>query len=232
MQLLESSHVARRSRGVAATSVVAHVVLLGLAIRATAAAADRFAEPSPEHAVFFTPPPPAPPPVEARPSTSSGGPATGPAMPTMPAPEIPDVASTELPSVDTPLADPSRGALDALRDAAGGLPTGAGTPLASPDGVFSEMTVERAVVAIPGAVPRYPDALRGAGLEGRVVARFVVDTAGRVEAGSVQIVSAAHPAFAEAVRRTLPALRFRAAEAGGRRVRQLVDMPFDFVLTR
>jgi protein TonB len=94
------------------------------------------------------------------------------------------------------------------------------------------MAVERAVVVVPGAVPRYPDALRGAGVEGRVVARFVVDTAGRVEPGSVQIVSAAHPAFAEAVRRTLPALRFRAAEAGGRRVRQLVDMPFDFVLTR
>jgi protein TonB len=232
MQLLESSHVARRSRGVAATSVVAHVVLLGLAIRATAAADDHLVAAPVDRAIFVVRTPPTPPPMEARRSTNASGPATGPAMPTLPAPDIPDLASTELPSVETPLADPSRGALEALRHAAGGLPTGAGTPLASPDGVFSEMAVERAVVAIPGAVPRYPDALRGAGVEGRVVARFVVDTAGRVEPGSVQIVSAAHPAFAEAVRRTLPALRFRAAEAGGRRVRQLVDMPFDFVLTR
>jgi hypothetical protein len=64
------------------------------------------------------------------------------------------------------------------------------------------------------------------------VLRFVVDTAGRVEAGSVHVVRADHPLFADggprrARRRVLPP-----AEAGGRRVRQLVEQAFAFALAR
>jgi TonB family protein len=135
--------------------------------------------------------------------------------------------------VGTPLADPLRGVAEAIaRGDRLGEATAPGAAIGSPDGVFSESTVERPVIAIPGVVPRYPERLRGQGQEGRVVVRFVVDTTGRVEGGSVQVTSAAHALFADAVRRTLPAMRFRPAEARGHRVRQLVEMPFDFVLSR
>jgi outer membrane biosynthesis protein TonB len=66
---------------------------------------------------------------------------------------------------------------------------------------------------------------------GRVVARFVVDTLGRVEPGSVQVVAADHPLFAATVREALGAMRFRPARAGGVRVRQLVELPFAFAVT-
>ena len=93
--------------------------------------------------------------------------------------------------------------------------------------------VERPVrlIGAPGG-PHYPDALRQMGVEGRVVARFVVDTAGRVEIASVDYVEATHQLFADAVRTALARARFVPAEVGGRRVRQLVMQRFIFSLSR
>jgi periplasmic protein TonB len=78
--------------------------------------------------------------------------------------------------------------------------------------------------------PQYPERLRAAGVTGRVVVRLVVDTLGRVEPASVAIRESAHDLFAQAVRAVIPSLRFVPAEAGGRRVRMLVDLPFEFRL--
>ena len=97
--------------------------------------------------------------------------------------------------------------------------------------VFTEATVDRIVAPRPGnPSPKYPATLRSSGLPGTVVARFVVDTNGVVERGSVTIVEATHPAFADAVREWLPTTHYYAAEAGGRRVRQLVQQRVEFQL--
>ena len=91
--------------------------------------------------------------------------------------------------------------------------------------------VEKPVVARADSPrPRYPELLRSAGVGGEVVAQFVVDTLGRVEVGSVRVLRATHPLFAQAVERTLPVARFIPAEAGGHRVRQLVQQPFAFAV--
>jgi protein TonB len=91
-------------------------------------------------------------------------------------------------------------------------------------------TVDRAAVMLTLPRPRYPESLRAAGVTGRVVVRMVVDTVGRVEPGSVVIRESSHDPFAQAVRAVLPALRFRPAETGGRKVRMLVELPFEFRL--
>jgi protein TonB len=91
-------------------------------------------------------------------------------------------------------------------------------------------TVDRAAAMLAPPRPRYPDRLRAAGVAGRVVVRLVVDTAGRVETASVTIRESSHDLFAQAVRAVLPSLRFAPAEAGGRKVRMLVDLPFEFRL--
>jgi hypothetical protein len=59
-----------------------------------------------------------------------------------------------------------------------------------------------------------------------------VDTAGRVEAGSLDVIEASHPGFVEAVRAALLAAHFQAARLAGRPVRQYVQLPFVFGVDR
>jgi TonB family protein len=95
--------------------------------------------------------------------------------------------------------------------------------------VYTASTVDSAATYAAGtAVPTYPDSLLEARVPGHVVARFVVDTAGAVELATIDIVSATEPAFKAAVRQALLTARFSPARLDGRRVRQLVEMPFDF----
>ncbi len=88
------------------------------------------------------------------------------------------------------------------------------------------------VPAITGnaQAPLYPNALRASGVTGRVTARFVIDTTGRVELGGLEFMDTSHPLFSEAVRSALARYRFSAGEYGGRKVRTMVMMPFVFTL--
>ena len=61
---------------------------------------------------------------------------------------------------------------------------------------------------------------------------FVVGTNGRVEPGSIKVLSTPHRLFSEAVRSALLETRFRPAEVGGRPVRQLVAQSFSFKLQK
>jgi hypothetical protein len=76
--------------------------------------------------------------------------------------------------------------------------------------------------------PIYPDSLWRAGVGGRVVAEFVVDSAGLIEPGSLRIVTATQPYFASAVVGALRTAVFRAAVLAGKSVRQIVQLPFVF----
>jgi protein TonB len=101
------------------------------------------------------------------------------------------------------------------------------------DQPFTEMMVDRQVMAHAGnAPPRYPSLLRGAGVEGLVHAQFVVDTAGRVERESIRFARSDHQLFERAVTEALLRSRYAPAEAGGRKVRQLVEQAFSFALQR
>jgi TonB family protein len=80
------------------------------------------------------------------------------------------------------------------------------------------------------AAPRYPDSLYTARTTGRVVMEFVVDTAGLVEPGTIEVLESAHALFTQAVREALLAAHFQAAWSKGRRVRQFVQLPFSFLL--
>jgi protein TonB len=93
--------------------------------------------------------------------------------------------------------------------------------------------VEKQVSLASGSKPpRYPETLRAAGVEGRVVALFVVTDQGLVEEPSIRILRSDNPLFDDAVRSALGRMRFIPAETGGRKVRQLVQMPFVFTLAR
>lgn len=114
---------------------------------------------------------------------------------------------------------------------AGGA-TGSAEATAHPPAMpMTSATVERIVVPYPGnPAPRYPSMLAGAGVEGEVVTQYVVDTLGRVERESVVVLRSDMKEFERAVRDALAKMRFVPAEAGGRRVRQLVEQRFTFAL--
>lgn len=78
--------------------------------------------------------------------------------------------------------------------------------------------------------PAYPDSLYAFGVSGEAVLEFVVDTTGEVRESSIGVVSATHPAFGNAARRALLASRFRPGRLRGRKVPQVVLLPFRFQL--
>jgi len=75
---------------------------------------------------------------------------------------------------------------------------------------------------------RYPPSLFAARVKGLVIAEFVVDTLGRVEDGTIGIVSSTNALFSEGVRVALAQATYVPALRQGRAVRQLVQQPFDF----
>ncbi|MDF1505104.1 energy transducer TonB, partial [Roseisolibacter sp. H3M3-2] len=102
-----------------------------------------------------------------------------------------------------------------------------------PNTVYFEYQVEEPVRPVDGTRgPLYPPEARAARREGEVLVQFVVDTAGRVESSTIEILRADAPDFAAAVRETLPGMRFHPGRVGGRPVKQLVQQPFAFRLSR
>jgi protein TonB len=102
------------------------------------------------------------------------------------------------------------------------------------DQTYFEYQVESQAVpkAQSTALPRYPDALRAANIEGVVLAQFVVDTSGQAVMETFKVLRTTHADFTDAVRKALPGMRFSPAEVGRRPVKQLVQMPFTFSLSR
>jgi TonB family protein len=94
---------------------------------------------------------------------------------------------------------------------------------------YFEFQVERQAALLPDSpTPVYPAALRAAKTSGVVIAQFTVDESGMVEPNSFKVLNSTQPLFVAAVRDVLPRLRFSPAEVQGRRVRQIVQMPFNF----
>jgi protein TonB len=229
--LLESQATRTRRTGGTIFSIGMHTLVIGLAIVATARATSTPPhEPIETRTVVYTAPPAPPTPVERQPTIDGSTwlpiKPEGPLVP-------PVVIPTKVPPVDYGRAlvtdtDFVMQCYDC------GRPAGAGSNRALDDSrgrFFTLATVEKAAVPLAGnPAPTYPSALRGASIEGSVVARFVIDTTGRAEPQSITFLEATHPLFAEAVRQALLRSRYLPATIGNRPVRQLVEQRFGFTL--
>jgi len=97
---------------------------------------------------------------------------------------------------------------------------------------MKEFTLDQQAAIKPGATaPRYPEILKQAGITGTTLVMFVVDTSGNVDEQTLKVVRTAHPLFVEAVKASLPGLKFYPAQVGNRHVKQLVQMLYRFVTT-
>lgn len=102
-----------------------------------------------------------------------------------------------------------------------------------PKGVYFEYQVQKAVAPVAGnESPRYPDLLRRANIEGTVLAQFIVDENGLADSTSLTVLRSTHDLFTNAVLGSIKSFRFSPAELNGQRVKQLVQMPFQFSLTK
>ena len=101
----------------------------------------------------------------------------------------------------------------------------------SPDSIFSEIEVEERATRMPGSgAPVYPPELMRQRIEGAVLARFVVDTSGRAEPTSIQILHSTNEQFTASVKTAIPQMIFMPATVARRSVRQAVEQNFRFRL--
>jgi protein TonB len=93
-----------------------------------------------------------------------------------------------------------------------------------------EFQVEKPALARDGnPSPRYPSTLESSRVAGEVVAQFVVDTTGRADISTLRILQSSNELFSAALESVIPRWRFQPAEAGGRKVKQIVQVPVRFV---
>lgn len=233
--LIESKPKKQRTLGGTAFSVVMHVVVITLAVEGTLQASNKLEKPKQEKVDFVDVKKKEPPPPKDEPKPIPKEVVVAPPPPkgfqVLTAPiKVPDV----LPDIDlskkvTDEADFSG------KGVQGGVAKGVvgGTGPVNTDQPYFEFQVEKQVQQIPGTGNlRYPDMLRAANVEGEVLAQFVVDANGRYEEGTFKVLKSSHEAFTQAVRNALPNMRFYAAEVGGKKVKQLVQQPFTFSLSK
>jgi TonB family protein len=142
----------------------------------------------------------------------------GPPETVVDAPPVPPVG---LPPVET------GGRLDPLFpahgvDATGPAHDGAAAPA-------DWLSVEEPPALLAGAPPAYPDLLRAAGIQGRVVVQVVIDTVGRAERAAA-VVESSNRGFDAAALAYVRGALFRPGRVRGRAVRVLIRIPIDFTL--
>ncbi len=118
----------------------------------------------------------------------------------------------------------------------GGVSTGVvgGTGPVVTDQPYLEAVVEERPEAILSTCisPRYPAILQQAGIQGSVLAEFIIDTLGRVERGSFKVVNSSHPLFDGPARDAIMSCRYKAGRISGRAVRVRVQQPVNFSIAR
>ena len=97
--------------------------------------------------------------------------------------------------------------------------------------VYAEALVEERPELLSAPPPIYPQLLKQAGIQGRVILHAIVDTTGRVEPASVRIIKSPSPAFDQPTKDWVLKALFRPARLHGRGVRVFINLPVDYSLT-
>src|SRR6266566_3941530 len=109
----------------------------------------------------------------------------------------------------------------------GGLSTGM---VPTGNEVFMEAIVEEKPAVLSGPTLQFPELLRQAQIQGRVLVQAIVDTLGRAEPNSVKVLQSPNPGFDQSAKSYVIKALFRPARVHGRAVRVLIQIPIDFRL--
>jgi len=235
INLIESERHSQRSLGGTFVSIALHASVITLAVYATANAGVVDEKvPVDMVTVFYPPQPRESPHTPGAPDAPAHPDQTPtPALPRAPVPRAPLDVPDKLPPIDSSVGRIPAESLFASAVSGTGK-HGAGTLSGSDSGepmVASE--VDKPVMARDGnPIPSYPSLLASTRVEGNVLVQFVVDTFGRADMRSFEVLESSNELFAHSLESTLPKWRFYPAEAGGRKVRQVVQLPLKFVAPR
>ncbi len=227
--LIESKRKRQKSLGQTFFSLAFHALLIFGLVKVTANAAQRVQEINEDTTLVFleppkeTPPPPEQPPpdqiVSANPPPK--GFQTVVALTEIPK-EIPPVNLNEKP-ID-PKDFTGKGVEGGI---AAGIVGGTG-PVEITGETFLEAQVDEPPTRLSGPEPRFPPAMKAAGIPGRVELQFVVDKDGKVETGSLKVLSSTNPAFEEPAKEAILKSVYRPGKVKGTPVRVLVQQAVSF----
>lgn len=231
INLLESKRRSQKSLGHTAISVALHAAAITLAVYATANARDVIKATVEVQIPIYPPQPqkpaPAHPPVSRTPRTQTS------VAPREPVIDPPIVVPDKLPAIDPSgrewppesLFAIGRGGNDS-REWASGSAIEEGEP-------WLESQVEKPALPRDGnPSPAYPSTLERSRVEGTVLAQFVVDTLGRADMRTFEVLASTNDLFSASLRVALVRWRFYPAEVGGHKVKQIVQLPLKFVAPR
>jgi protein TonB len=142
---------------------------------------------------------------------------------------IPTDIPTVLPPPSTVAFDPTRFTGIGVEAASPWSRDTATHPTVRRESVYAIDVLEELPERIGGDEPRYPELLRKAGIGGQVRVEFVIDTAGRVENGSVRILASTHELFSAAARAAVSTWLFRPGRIAEAAVRSRVQVPLGFL---
>lgn len=231
--LIESNRKTKVSFGQQAMSIAIHAGIIFGAIKVTAGVAEAAKEIVVDTNLVFLKPPEPPPPVEQPPEdvvVSANPPPQG-FQVVMP----PDNIPTEIPPVNLnerfdPKDFTGKGVEGGI---ASGIVGGTG-PVPIEGEVFLAAEVDESPSMVPGSncIGKFPPAMQVAGIPGKVVMQFVVLTDGKVDPGSVKVMSSSHKAFEEPARQgiTAPDCKFTPGKSRGSAVKVLVQQGVSFKL--
>jgi TonB family protein len=97
---------------------------------------------------------------------------------------------------------------------------------------YFEFQVEKPAAVFEQGSLEYPQVMKKAGVSGDVLAQFVVLENGTADMDTFKVLRSSNELFTASVRNAVPKMKFLPAEIGGKKVRQLVQLPFVFNATR
>jgi TonB family protein len=150
------------------------------------------------------------------------------ATPLAPPPLMPAAPSLPIDPTISPKLEPPQlrfdGPITAAAPAAAQLPslsTSSGPTDSSPS-LFRPTEVDELPQLLTDLHPGYPHALQRAGVSGAVEVEYVVGKNGRIDAGSLRVLTTDHAEFTRSVLEALKSARFKAARRAGQPVAVLV----------
>ena len=223
LSLVPALHRREREWAARSLSLALHVGLIGVAVWLTQAPRPRAdSRGIPDIPLTWTPrgrvhaPAPPQPSAPAPPGAAFAEPIPAPAFTAVDVP--PPDAAAALPA--EPLPGPTA------------APAPIGPPAPPPAAPMDVRLVEDPPVLLSHPSPGYPELLRRAGIEGSVTVEAVLDTAGRVERGSIRVVASTQALFVSDATALVLGSRYRPARFGGRPVRVRIQVPVIFALRR